>query len=86
MELLLSRRLQERRVFPAFDIERSGTRREDLLLSGDELASVYTMRRMLAHLIDTPGYDLSSATMAVLQRLRGTKTNYEFLEELTSDM
>ncbi len=86
MELLLSRRLQERRIFPAFDIERSGTRREDLLLSGDELARVYTMRRMLAHLMDTPGYDLSSATGAVLQRLRETKTNYEFLEELTADM
>ena len=86
MELLLSRRLQERRVFPAFDIERSGTRREDLLLSGDELARVYMMRRMLAHLMDTPGYDLSSATGAVLQRLRQTKTNYEFLEELTADM
>ena len=86
MELLLSRRLQERRVFPAFDIERSGTRREDLLLSGDELSRVYMMRRMLAHLMDTPGYDLSSATGAVLQRLRQTKTNYEFLEALTADM
>ena len=86
MELLLSRRLQERRVFPAFDIERSGTRREDLLLSGDELTRVYTMRRMLAHLNDTPGYDLSSATGAVLQRLRQTRSNYEFLEELTADM
>ena len=86
MELLLSRRLQERRIFPAFDIERSSTRREDLLLSGDELARVYTMRRMLGHLMDTPGYDLSSATAAVFQRMRGTKTNYEFLESLTKDM
>lgn len=86
MELLLSRRLQERRIFPAFDIERSSTRREDLLLSGDELSRVYMMRRMLAHLMDTPGYDISSATNAVLQRMRGTKTNYEFLEQLTKDM
>jgi transcription termination factor Rho len=86
MELVLSRRLQERRVFPAFDIERSSTRREDLLLSGDELQRVYMMRRMLAHLLDTPGYDLSSSTDAVLKRLRGTKTNYEFLETLTKDM
>ena len=86
MELMLSRRLQERRIFPAFDIERSSTRREDLLLSGDELARVYTMRRMLSHLLDTPGYDLTNATTAVLQRLRGTKTNYEFLETLTKDM
>lgn len=86
MELMLSRRLQERRIFPAYDIERSSTRREDLLLSGDELARVYTMRRMLGHLMDTPGYDISSATGAVLQRLRDTRTNYEFLEELTKDM
>jgi transcription termination factor Rho len=86
MELLLSRRLQERRIFPAYDIERSSTRREELLLSGDELQRVYTMRRMLAHLMDTPGYDISSATQAVLQRMRETKTNYEFLETLTRDM
>jgi transcription termination factor Rho len=86
MELILSRRLQERRIFPAYDIERSSTRREELLLSGDELQRVYTMRRMLAHLMDTPGYDISSATNAVLQRMRETKTNYEFLETLTRDM
>lgn len=86
MELVLSRRLQERRIFPAFDIERSSTRREELLLSGDELQRVYTMRRMLGHLMDTPGYDLSSATNAVLQRMRATETNYEFLETLTKDM
>ena len=86
MELLLSRRLQERRIFPAFDIERSSTRREELLLSGDELKHVYMMRRMLAHLMDTPGYDISSATGAVLQRMRETNTNYEFLETLTKDM
>lgn len=73
MELLLSRRLQERRIFPAYDIERSSTRREDLLLSGDELARVYTMRRMLGHLMDTPGYDISSATSAVFQRMRGDR-------------
>ena len=86
MELILSRRMQERRIFPAYDIERSSTRREELLLSGDELQRVYTMRRMLAHLMDTPGYDISSATSAVLQRMRETKTNYEFLETLTRDM
>lgn len=86
MELILSRRLQERRIFPAYDIERSGTRREDLLLSGDELSRVYMMRRMLGHLMDTPGYDISSATSAVMQRMRGTKNNYEFLETLTKDV
>lgn len=86
MELMLSRRMQERRIFPAFDIERSSTRREELLLSGDELARVYTMRRMLGHLIDTPGYDLATATEAMIHRIRETKDNYEFLEVLTKDM
>lgn len=86
MELMLSRRMQERRIFPAFDIERSSTRREELLLSGDELARVYTMRRMLGHLIDTPGYDLASATEAMVQKVRETNDNYEFLETLTKNM
>ena len=86
MELMLSRRMQERRIFPAFDIERSSTRREELLLSGDELSRVYTMRRMLGHLIDTPGYDLASATEAMIQRVRNTDNNYEFMEELTKKM
>jgi hypothetical protein len=44
------------------------------------------MRRMLGHLMDTPGYDISSATSAVMQRMRGTKNNYEFLETLTKDV
>lgn len=83
MELLLSRRMQERRIFPAFDIERSSTRREELLLSGDELARVYTMRRMLGHLIDTPGYDMVTATEAMIHRIRETKDNYAFLETLS---
>jgi transcription termination factor Rho len=86
MELVLSRRLQERRIFPAFDIERSSTRREELLLSGDELQRVYIMRRMLGHLMDTPGYDISSATAAMMQRMRETRSNYEFLEALTTDV
>ena len=47
MELVLSRRLAERRIFPAFDMERSGTRREELLLDPETLARVWTMRRML---------------------------------------
>ncbi len=85
MELLLSRRMQERRVFPAFDIERSSTRREELLLSGDELHRVFMMRRMLGHLIDTPGYDVVTATEAMIHRIRDTKDNYEFLESLTKD-
>ena len=44
------------------------------------------MRRMLGHLIDTPGYDLASATEAMVQKVRETNDNYEFLETLTQNM
>jgi transcription termination factor Rho len=90
MELHLSRRLQERRIFPAFDIERSSTRREELLLSRDELQRVYLMRRMLSQLMAPPpsgaGYEMSAAIEALLKRLRQTDNNYEFLETLTRDL
>ena len=54
MELHLSRKLQERRLFPAFDIDQSSTRREELLLGPDVLQRVYTMRRMWSHLAEQP--------------------------------
>jgi len=89
MELHLSRRLQERRIFPAIDIERSSTRREDLLLGPDILQRVWLMRRMYLQMIATPpqgaGMDPSVATEAILQRIAKTKNNQEFLEILTED-
>lgn len=89
MELHLSRRLQERRVFPAIDIERSSTRREDLLLGPDILPRVWLMRRMYLQMIGTPpqgaGMDPAVATEAILQRMARTKDNMEFLENLTED-
>jgi transcription termination factor Rho len=89
MELHLSRRLQERRIFPAFDIERSGTRREDLLLEKDTLQKVWLMRRMFTQMVTPPpsgaGYDIAAATEALLQRLVRTKTNKEFLDALYRD-
>lgn len=90
MELHLSRRLQERRIFPAIDIERSSTRREDLLISPDALQKIWVMRRMYLQMIGTPphgaGMDTSVATEAILQRLSKTKNNVEFLEGLTEGM
>jgi transcription termination factor Rho len=90
MELHLSRRLQERRVFPAIDIERSSTRREELLLGPDILQRVWLMRRMYLQMIGTPpqgaGMDPSVGTEAILQRISRTKNNQEFLENLTEDM
>ena len=89
MELHLSRRLQERRVFPAIDIERSSTRREELLLGPDITPRVWLMRRMYDQMVSSPplgaGLDSSTATEAILQRLQRTANNQEFLETLTEE-
>ncbi|MBL7159879.1 transcription termination factor Rho, partial [Candidatus Microgenomates bacterium] len=77
MELHLVRRLQEKRVFPAIDIEKSGTRREDLLLGTEVLKKVVTLRRML-HLLG----GTEERTQAVIDRLAKTKDNKEFLKSL----
>jgi len=90
MELHLSRRLQERRVFPAIDIERSSTRREELLLGPDITPRVWLMRRMYDQMVTQPphgaGLDSTTATEAILQRLSRTQNNQEFLETLTEDL
>ncbi|HEX9013764.1 MAG TPA: transcription termination factor Rho [Anaerolineaceae bacterium] len=89
MELHLSRRLQERRIFPAIDIERSSTRREELLLGPDMLQRVWLMRRMYLQMIGQPpqgaGMDPAVGTEAILQRMSKSKSNQEFLENLTED-
>ena len=90
MELHLSRRLQERRTFPAIDLERSSTRREELLLGPDVLQRVWLMRRMYLQMIapqpQGAGMDPAVATEAIIQRLSRTKNNMEFLENITEDM
>jgi transcription termination factor Rho len=87
MELHLSRRLQERRVYPAIDIERSSTRREELLLGPDITPRVWLMRRMYDQMVTAPphgaGLDSTTATEAILQKLQRTADNQEFLETLT---
>jgi transcription termination factor Rho len=89
MELHLSRRLQERRVFPAVDIERSSTRREDLLLGPDLLQRAWLMRRMYLQMISPPpqgaGMDQAVATEAIVQRMMRSKNNEEFLKSLADD-
>ncbi len=83
MELHLNRKLAERRIFPAFDIERSGTRREELLLDRETLSRVWKMRRTLSRMMSPPpsgeGYDLARATLILLDSLSKTKSNREFL-------
>jgi len=86
MELHLNRRLQERRIFPAFDIERSSTRREELLIEQGVLSKVWTMRRMLAHMSASQGRgedNISSEAMeSLLTAMKRTRTNTEFLDAL----
>ncbi|TET54589.1 MAG: transcription termination factor Rho, partial [Anaerolineales bacterium] len=78
MELHLSRRLQERRIFPAFDIERSGTRREELLIDDDSLKKIWAMRERFLD-SQSSGYSVAQAMQELLRVLRGTKNNEEFL-------
>lgn len=76
MELHLDRKLAEKRVFPAIDITRSGTRREELLLGPDVIKQVWTMRRMVTMLGENEGTEL------VLARMTKTRTNADFLLSL----
>ncbi len=78
MELHLSRMLQERRIFPAFDIERSGTRREDLLLDEKTIQKVWMMRQRFLDSLSS-GYSRAQAMQELLSVLRRTDTNDEFL-------
>jgi len=73
MELRLSRSLADKRIFPAVDVNASGTRREEVLMSNDELKIVYKLRRVLG------GLDQQQAVELLLGKLRETKSNVEFL-------
>ncbi|QWC17017.1 transcription termination factor Rho [Cellulomonas dongxiuzhuiae] len=73
MELRLSRSLADKRIFPAVDVNASGTRREEVLMSNDELKIVYKLRRVLG------GLDQQQAIELLLGKLRETKSNVEFL-------
>ena len=72
MELVLDRKIADRRIFPAIDIAKSGTRKEELLLDQSELNRVYLLRNFLG---DMPGDD---AITFLLKRMQETKNNREF--------
>ena len=72
MELVLDRRIAERRIYPAIDVQRSSTRKEDLLLNAEELNRVYLLRNFLA---DMPPVE---AIEFLLERMKRTKNNKEF--------
>ena len=85
MELHLDRRLAERRVFPAMDIQRSGTRREELLLGENTVKQVWLLRRMVS-MIASDSVNFTETTERVLDRLRKTRTNAEFLANLSKEI
>jgi transcription termination factor Rho len=84
MELHLDRRLAERGVFPAIDINRSGTRRDDLLMTTETIRQVQLLKRMMS-LINADSANSVETTERILERLRKTRTNAEFLASLTKE-
>ena len=73
MELHLDRKLSEKRIFPAIDINRSGTRREEMLLSQKEVDSIWAIRKAMSSM------GTAEVTEMIINRLFQTKTNEEFI-------
>ena len=84
MELHLDRRFSERRIFPAIDIQRSGTRREELLLDEETIKQVWLLRRMVA-MVASDSVNFVDATERVMERMRKSKNNAEFLATLNQE-
>ena len=78
MELLLDRHISDKRIFPAIDINRSGTRKEELLLSSNELNRVYLLRNFLADMPPTEAIEF------LLERMNRTESNQEFLDSMAA--
>ncbi len=77
MELVLDRSLSDRRIFPSIDVNKSGTRKEELLLNEDELNKIYILRKFLSE------YDSVEAMEFLLDKMRGTKNNKEFMNSMS---
>ena len=78
MELVLNRDLSDRRIYPAIDVNRSGTRREDLLMKEDDLAKVWILRKILSD------FNPIEAMNFLLDKIRGTRNNKDFLNNMNS--
>ena len=78
MEVVLDRNLADRRIFPAIDVNRSGTRKEELLLKEETLTRVWLLRKILSELTPVEAMEF------LLDKMRGTKNNKEFLESMNS--
>ena len=77
MELVLDRKLSDRRVYPAFDIIKSGTRKEELLLGRKELGRMWILRKLLNDM------KVDEAMSFIQDRMKRTKTNAEFLDTMS---
>ena len=73
MELHLDRKLSEKRIFPAINLNKSGTRREDLLLSGEELEAIWKVRRAMSN------QGVQEVTESIIDNLAHTKSNADFI-------
>ncbi len=78
MEIVLDRNLSDRRIFPAIDVNRTGTRKEELLMTEDQLQKVWILRKILSE------FDSIEAMDFVLDKMRGTRNNKEFLDNMNS--
>ncbi len=78
MEVVLDRKLSDKRIFPAIDVNRSGTRKEEMLLEDDELNRVWILRKLLSDLTPVDAMEF------LLEKMRGTKSNKEFLKVMNS--
>jgi len=77
-EIVLDRKLSDRRIFPAIDVQRSGTRKEELLMESDELNRVWVLRKFLSEQTTVEAMEF------LIEKLRGTKTNKDFLRAMNS--
>jgi transcription termination factor Rho len=78
MEIQLDRRLADRRIYPAFDIKKSGTRKEELLLEPETLNRIWILRKLLSTLNPVDSLEF------LLDKMQGTKTNKQFLDAMNS--
>ncbi len=78
MEIVLDRKLSDRRIFPAMDVNKSGTRKEELLIDADDLNRIWILRKLLAEMNTVEGMEF------MLEKMRGTKSNKEFLRSMSS--
>lgn len=76
MELWLDRKLSDRRIYPAIDVNRSGTRKEELLLEQDELPRVWLLRKVMNEM------NISEVMELIIERMKKTRSNKEFLATL----